>query len=155
MLLLKKFILVTFSLACLSSCAKQISSDFYSSRSIGEASTTYIGTIRNIRQVRVGQSSQLDQNTTGIVSGGILGGAIGGAASRGNVLPVAAGAIAGAFVGSLIEKDIKNQMALEYIIEMNDGRLITIVQGTNNYFYVNQPVYVIISPSGHSRIVPR
>src|SRR4051812_41179368 len=118
-LLINLILLVASSLA-FTSCARQISSDVYAVRQVGELSYTYIGTIQNVREVVVEQSEQLDHNQMGIASGGIAGGILGNAIGKGNFLPTAIGAAAGAVTGSLVEKKLKQQMGLEYIVVLND-----------------------------------
>lgn len=136
----------------LTSCAREISSDVYAANRVGEVPTTYQGVIKNVRQVCVDASESLEDNQTGIVGGAIAGGLVGNAIS-GQFIPTAAGAIAGAVGGSLIEKKLKQQTALEYIVEIQNGALMTIVQGKDNAFCIGQPVYVIVSQCGRSRII--
>lgn len=136
----------------LTSCARKISSDVYVANHVGEVSTTYQGVIKNVRQVCVDGSESLGGNQTGIAGGVIAGGLVGNAIS-GKFVPTAAGAIAGAIGGSLIEKKLKQQSAFEYIVEIQNGALMTIVQGTDNAFCIDQPVYVIVSQCGRSRII--
>lgn len=143
------------STVLITSCAREISSDVYSSRQVGKVSTTYAGTIKNVREVTVQQGEQLEDNGLGIAGGGIAGGVIGSAVGRGNFAPTAAGAIVGAVAGSLVEKKLKQQQALEYVVELDQGGLLTVVQGTDQQFDVGQPVYVLMSPSGRSRITPQ
>ena len=138
-----------------SSCARNISSDTYASRQVGEVSTTYAGVVRSMREITVEHGEQLEDNGLGLATGGIAGGVIGNAVGRGNVLPTAAGAIAGAVAGSFVEKKLKQQSALEYTVELENGNLLTIVQGKDQVFAIGQPVYVLVSPLGRSRITPQ
>jgi outer membrane lipoprotein SlyB len=137
------------------SCARQISSDVYASRQVGEVSVTYAGIIKSIREVCVEQGDQLEDNGIGIAGGGVTGGILGSAFGRGKLVPTAAGAIAGAVTGSFIEKKLKQQSAFEYIVELENGGLMTIVQGQDQVFCIGQPVYVIVSQTGRSRITPQ
>lgn len=155
MKLAKSVFLFILGVCSLTSCARQISSDVYSGRQVGEASFTYTGSIRNIREVCVDSSDGLENNEVGVIGGGVAGGVLGNAISRGHFLPTAAGAIAGAVAGSLVESKIKQQMAFEYIVELDAGRLMTVVQGKDDCFCIGQPVYVIVSQSGRSRITPQ
>lgn len=121
----------------------------HSSMYVGEASMTYTGVIRSIREVVVEKHS----SHLGTVGGGLAGGVIGSAIGRGNFLPTALGAVTGAVTGSMIEKRSNQRVALEYIIELSNGALMTIVQSPGPY-NIGQPVYVIVSPSGHSHLAP-
>ncbi|MDP1879552.1 MAG: hypothetical protein Q8K60_01270 [Parachlamydiaceae bacterium] len=140
---------------CFSSCARQISSDVYSARQVGEISITYAGVIRSMREVVVEHGDQLGDNEAGVVAGGVTGGVLGSAIGRGNLAPTALGAVAGAIAGSLVEKKLKTQTGMEYVVELNNGGLLTIVQGNDECFQIGQPVYVLASPCGRSRITPQ
>lgn len=149
--------LLSASTMILSSCAKEISSGVYSAHQVGEVSVTYSGVIRNVREVCIEGSDNLEENGLGIIGGGVVGGVVGSNIGKGNgrLLPTAVGAIAGAVGGSLIEKKLKQQTGFEYIVHLDDGMLMTIVQGRDYFFQVGQPVYVITSNSGRSRITPQ
>jgi outer membrane lipoprotein SlyB len=152
---MKHVILLAVSALLLTSCARQIDSDVYTTRQVGEVSTTYAGVIRNIREVCVQEGSQLEDNGLGMVGGGVAGGVVGSAVGRGHFVPTAFGAVAGAVTGSLLEKKMKQQIGYEYVVELYNGGLITVVQGRDQCFGIGQPVYVMMSPYGRSRIVPQ
>jgi outer membrane lipoprotein SlyB len=151
----KKIVLLASSVMLLTSCARQISSDVYAARQVGEVSTTYAGYIKSVREVCMEQGEQLEDNGLGLVGGGVAGGVAGSAIGRGHFVPTAAGAIVGAVAGSLVEKKLKQQSAFEYIVELENGGLITVVQGRDHLYNVGQPVYVIVSQTGRSRITPQ
>ena len=150
-----KWILLVVSAILFTSCARQIESDVYASRQVGEVSTTYPGVIRNIREVCVGEGEQLEENGVGIAGGGVAGGVLGSAIGKGRFAPTAIGAVAGAVTGAFVEKKLKQQMAFEYVVELYNGNFITVVQGQDQCFGIGQPVYVMISQMGRSRIVPQ
>ncbi len=148
---MKKFILLTCSCLLLASCARQIDSDVYASRQVGQVSATYPGVIRQIRQVCV----ENEDNGVGLVGGGVAGGLIGNAAGHGHFFPTAVGAVAGAVTGSLFEKKLTEQRGFEYIVELYNGGFVTVVQGTDQCFGIGQPVFVQMSSCGRSRIIPQ
>lgn len=152
---MKKIVLLGIGAIALTSCAREISSDVYASRQVGEVSTTFAGVIKNVRQVTVEHGENLEDNSLGIAGGGIAGGVIGHAVGRGNLAPTAAGAIVGAVAGSFAEKKLKQQTALEYVVQLDNGSLMTVVQGQDQVFSVGQPVYVMTSYGGRSRITPQ
>lgn len=147
------FVLLTTGMASFTSCARQISSDVYASGQVGEVSTTFAGIVKNVREVSVQHGDELEDNGLGIAGGGIVGGVIGNAVGRGHFVPTAAGAIAGAVTGSFLEKKMKQQTGFEYIVELDNGNLLTVVQGQDQMFQAGQPVYVIVSQGGRSRII--
>lgn len=147
-------LLLAFGVLFLSSCVSQMSSHEYVTRQVGEVCLTYAGKIKSMRAVCVSHGDQLENNELGIMGGGLAGGILGNAVGRGRFVPTAVGAVAGAVTGSLIEKRAKQQTAFEYIVELDQGGLMTIVQGPDQYFCIGQPVYVIVSQTGRSRIAP-
>lgn len=152
---MKKMIFLTLGSLLLTSCAREISSDVYASSQVGEVSTTYAGVVKSVRQVLVQHGEQLEDNGLGLAGGGVVGGAVGNTVGRGRFLPTAVGAIAGAVAGTLAEKKLKEQSALEYVVQLDNGNLITVVQGQDQVFAVGQPVYVLVSSFGRSRITPQ
>ena len=138
----------------LSGCARNISSDVYSESHVGEASRTFRGVVTHVRQVQVAPE-KLEENIIGAGAGALGGGLaashIGG--GKGQIAATAAGAIAGGLAGAYAEKMLKTQDALEYSVELRNGEMRTIVQGPNPAFSVGQPVLVIVSHQGRSRIV--
>jgi outer membrane lipoprotein SlyB len=153
--IMKKIAQLTIGIMLFTSCARQISSDVYSARQVGEVSTTIPGYVRNVREVCMEQGEQLQDNELGVAGGGVAGGVVGHAIGRGKFVPTAVGAVAGAVSGAFLEKKLKEQLALEYIIQLDNGSLITVVQGKDHLFTIGQPVYVIVSQSGRSRIIPQ
>lgn len=149
---MKKYLLLVCGLLTFTSCAREISSDVYTAKQVGEVSMTYAGVIQGVRPVTVEHGENLGDNELGIVGGGVAGGLVGSTVGKGNFVPVAAGAIAGAVAGAFIEKKVKQQNALEYVVQLDNGGLMTVVQGEDQVFGIGQPVYVLMSPRGRSRI---
>lgn len=145
---MKNILLIGLTSLLFTSCVRQqMSPNVYSARQVGEASMTYAGRIVNVRPVCVQQASGV-----GTVAGGVAGGVLGSAIGRGDLAPTAIGALAGAVAGSLIEQDASRQTGFEYVIQLDNGQLMTIVQGCNPFFQCGDPVYVIMSGSGRSRV---
>ena len=153
--ILRKLSILIIGIILFSSCAREIASDVYDARQVGEVSTTYAGYVRNVREVIMENGEQLENNGLGVLGGGFAGGVIGSSVGRGHFAPTAIGAVAGAVTGALFEKKLKQQSALEFIVALDNGGLITVTQGHDQMFDIGQPVYVIVSQSGRSRIVPQ
>ncbi len=144
------------ALFLLGACAKQISPNTYTNQHVGEASETFAGTIASVRQVMVQGSDELRDNNTGVLAGGVLGG-IGGSTlgkGKGNYAMTALGAVAGAAAGAYAEQELSKQNALEYIVQLDNGQLLTVVQGLEPSFTPGQRVFVIKGQRGRSRIIP-
>lgn len=147
------FILTTVSL--FTSCARTISSNTYSADHVGEASTTYGGVIISARQITVDDSERLQENTMGIAAGGIGGALLGSTIGKGtgNTVATIGGALAGATAGAFAEKALKSQAGIEYVVALDDGRAMTVVQGPEPTLREGQRVFVMVSYSGRSRVV--
>lgn len=152
---MKNLIFIALGALLCTSCAREIDSDVYASQQVGEVSKTYAGVITNVRQVTVQNGEQLEDNALGIAGGGVAGGVLGNALGKGKFGPTAAGAIAGAVAGSFVEKKLKQQEALEYIVQLDNGDLVTVVQGPDQVYPVGQRVYLLVSRGGRSRLTPQ
>lgn len=139
----------------LGGCARQISPNVYSEKSIGETSHTYRGKVVTARAIQVEGSEKLSGNTAGLLGGGVggllLGNQFGG--GTGKLAMSALGAAAGALGGSLAQKELEKQDAIEYVVQLADGGLRTVVQGPDPRFAPGQSVLLMVYHSGRSRIV--
>lgn len=139
----------------LGGCARDISSTTYSDATVGEASQTFRGTITNVRKVTVAPE-KLEDNVAGGLAGGVLGGVVGNQFGKGggNTAATAVGAIGGAVAGAFAEKALKTQDALEYTVQLDNGDMRTVVQGTAPALGNGQRVLLIVGQKNRSRIVP-
>lgn len=138
-------------------CAREISPDVYSADHVGEASVSFSGTIISTRQITVQDKERLQENTLGIVGGGV-GGVLAGSKigkGTGNSAAMIGGALVGATAGAFAEKALKTQQGTEYIVQLDNGELRTIVQGVEPALASGQLVYVIIGREGRSRVIAR
>lgn len=137
-----------------SACARQMSPDVYDSDHIGQVENTYQGTIVHVRQVGVQGGDQLQDNALGGIGGGVAGGMLGSTIGHGtgSLLGQIGGVIAGATIGAFTEHELKREKALEYIVQLDNGELKTIVQGTKPHLHEGQKVWVLVSNHGRSRI---
>lgn len=152
--LLKPLMLLLCAAVLASGCARNIGSNFYTSDSVGGVSTVYEGTIKSVRVVTVSKGDELEQNVTGGILGGVAGGFVGSTIGkgRGQDLATVGGALLGATAGALAEKELKTQQAYEYTVKLNDGSLVSVVQGLDASYSVGQRVLVHMSSNGRSRI---
>ena len=159
----------------LNGCARDISSNSYSDRHVGESSRTYKGRILSVRTVKVGPE-QLGDSYAGTAIGGIGGGVIGNqfGGGHGNIATTLGGAAIGALAGAFLEQELKNQDAYEYVVEidkgithsvakksspeyeveLDKGAMYTVVQGMDTKLSPGQPVLLMISHQGRSRLIP-
>lgn len=147
--------LVAITAVALSGCARNISSDTYDARTVGEAAFSYQGVVASARQVDVSEGDYLEDNKTGIIVGGVGGGIAGNqiGSGGGNLAATAGGAVLGAIAGAFAEKALKDQKGMEYVIRLNNGQMMTVIQGVDNPFATGQRVFVIVKNDGRSRVV--
>lgn len=152
------------AVSSLQGCTRDISSTTYTEASVGEASTTYKGQIISARVVTVKASERLEGNTTGIAAGGLAGAVAGSNIGKGgaaNLAGAVGAGLVGATFGALAEQKLKTQKAAEYVVELSDGRIKTIVQAlepaqTNPQRVIAPGTRVLLTESrtGRGRVVP-
>lgn len=133
-----------------SGCASNISPTSYSVGSVGQVNRTVAAKVISVRPV------QINGNTG---AGGTVGGALGatagssiGGGDRAHIAGALAGAVVGAIAGAAIEQNASKQSGLEYVVQTENNNLMTIVQGHDPAFAVNDKVLVLYgSPA---RLIP-
>ena len=119
----------------------------------GQAQTAlevYYGTVLKVSKVTI----QNPQTGAGAVGGAVVGGIVGSTigSGRGRKLATTAGALGGAAAGNAVEGSAARKAALEIEVEMDDGRILVIVQEKDDEFAVGDRVRLIKSPDGTHRI---
>ena len=138
---MRGFAVAALALTLLSGCAANISPSTYSVGSVGQINRTVAATVVSVRIVDVSGSTGLG-TTTGLAAGAVAGSAIGGG-TRANVLGAIGGALIAGAAGAIAEGQLTKQQAYEYIVETSNGNLMTIVQGGDPVFTLNQQVFVL------------
>ncbi len=154
---MKKLLFSLLSLVLLAACARETSSDVYDSETFGEATTTHRGTILDMREVTVKNGEGIQNNTTGLIGGGIVGALLGSTIGRGDgrLVATALGGVAGATGGAALQQGLGKEHAMQYIVQLDNGEEKTIVQAIKPYLHVGQKVFVMIPHHGRARIVAR
>ncbi|MCE3233063.1 MAG: pcp [Rickettsiaceae bacterium] len=165
---MKKIIAVTLSILTLAACARDLSSDVYTSDST--LSLTLQGKIISARPITIKNSDQLSDNTGGMLAGGALGAVAGSNMGGGNgqAAAVVGGALVGAAAGAVAQGSLGKSEGFEYIIKVDTKNLksdyyegsasmrnaissattsglVTVVQGKDVALNKGQSVYVIFS----------
>jgi outer membrane lipoprotein SlyB len=96
----------------------------YETGDVGRTIETAQGTVVSSRVVKVAGGA----NAVGPVAGGALGAAGSALAFGGSGLVAVIGGVLGAGVGYLAQKQLNNREGIEYILQMDDGRAVTLVQ---------------------------
>lgn len=134
-------------------CAKNTSPQFYSVGSVGQVNRTISGKVVSSREVDVSGTTELGGGTAAAL--GAIGGSSVGGSARDNLAGAIGGAVIGGLIGSAIEGNATKQRGMEYVIETENGNLMTIVQGLTPVFLVEQRVLVLYGSPSRVIIDPR
>ena len=132
------------------SCKPNVSPDSYSVGSVGQVNRVVRGVIVSARAVAISGTNTGIGAGAGAVAGGAGGSTIGGS-TEANIAAGVAGAVVGGLVGAMAEQEMTRQMGMEYIIEVKNGLLITVVQGDESPLGVGDKVLVIYG--GRARVI--
>lgn len=117
-----------------------------------EAQTPLIvhyGTVLNVAEVQIETEQTGTGAALGAIVGGIIGSTIGG--GDGKKLATTGGVIAGAAAGSALEKSTNTKTAVEVEVELDDGRLMVIVQEIDQSLQLYPGARVRVIESGYGR----
>ncbi len=135
----------------LSACGSS-GSDTYEADDVGKVLSTAEGTVISSREVEIeGKTGPI-----GAVAGGAAGGAAGYGLSSGSGPITVLGALVGAGAGYLAESTFNDREGYEYVVQMDDGRVVTLVQNRDDDeqpIKDGEPVLVQYGDS-YTRIIP-
>ena len=112
--------------------------------------TVYFGTVLQVSEVQIQGQESGAGTIGGAIVGGIVGSTIGG--GRGRTLATTGGALAGGAAGSAAERARATRPGLELEVELDDGRLMVIVQEKDDEFVVGDRIRLITAPDGTFRV---
>ncbi len=112
--------------------------------------TVYNGTVLRVSDVQIQGRETGVGAIAGAVAGGVVGSTIG--SGRGSTLAATGGALAGAAGGSAIEQRRATRPGLEIEVELDDGRIMAIVQEKDDEFIVGDRVRLLAAPDGTFRV---
>ena len=136
----------------LSACAPDISPDSYSIGSVGQVNRAVSGVILSARPVAIqGTRSGLGAGA-GALAGGTAGSTIGGS-TEANIIAAVGGAVIGGITGAAVEESATQQTGMEYVVETDNGALVTVVQGDEMPLAAGLRVLVIYGT--RARVIPR
>ncbi len=131
-------------------CGTSQSGQVYSSGQAQKSLSVYYGTIIELRQVTIQDKTSGAGAVVGGVAGGVLGSTIG--SGRGRTLAAVGGALAGMAAGNAVEKSAGTKPAVEFTIELDNGRLMAVVQEDGAYFRVGDRVRLLQGGDGTWRV---
>lgn len=140
----------------LGACARDLGGASVDSARVGQAQNTERGVVRSVRAVNITEGDRLQDNVGGGLVGGVAGGLIGSqiGGGRGAVVATGLGALAGAAAGAAAQRETSRQTGFEYVVEVNFGRLLTVVQTDAQPIPVGTQVFVMTGGGQRSRITP-
>jgi len=140
--------IITVFTGCTSTSQK---SKIYTRSQAQSALTVYYGTVLNVANVRIQTETK---GVIGGIAGAVLGGVIGSTIGDGTGRRIATtvGGLGGAAAGSKVEEKLKIKPGVELEIELDDGRLMVIVQEKDDVYAVGDRIRVIDSHDGTLRV---
>lgn len=137
----KKVLLVAaLTVVSATACTTNLSSGTYSTYGASTMQQVVPGVVVSARSVQVAN----DNNTVGTVAGAALGGLAGSTIGHGagSVAGAVGGALLGGLAGNQIEKQVTTQTAMEYVVKLSNGTMVSVVQAPDQIFYKGQKVFV-------------
>lgn len=150
---MKILTLLSIVIIILVGCAAKVSPEAYSIRSVGQVNRSVAATVVSAREVSVAGTTGLGVNL-GAGVGAVLGSTAGNN-SRAKIVGAIGGAVVGGLAGATLEASGTKQNGTEYVVETENGNLITIVQGTEAVFSEKQKVLVLYGPPSRLIADPR
>lgn len=153
---MKKFamLLILPALLLLNACAADIGANQYDSSAVGSVNRTLLGRVVSVRQISVADSDRSAGTAIGAIGGGLAGSQIGSGSTAG-ILGAVGGALIGGAAGNYAQKGLSSQNGYEYVIQLDNGGLVTLTQGTDVLLAAGQRCMVLYgSGSDRARVVP-
>jgi outer membrane lipoprotein SlyB len=123
---------------------------------IRSVSGVYYGTVLDVTDIMVAEDPSLTGPIVGGVVGAIVGGALSGTLGRplsgsaGDLLLTAAGIVVGVEMGSKVRS--RTYRATQITMELNNGKILVIVQGSDDYFLKGDKVRILHMGEGRARV---
>jgi len=144
------------ALAASTACAPVVVPPAYPAYQTGQAMTVEPGVVQAVRTVKIQGMPTGAGAAVGSTVGAIAGAAAGSNSScyysGGSWWGALAGAIIGGLAGNAMETAAAQKNGLEIQVRMDDGRVLSIVQGAEETFRPGDDVDVLTAPDGSSRV---
>ena len=146
--------LAVAALSVLGACTADIGANQYDSSSVGSVTRAVKGKIISVRHVTVRDDDRSTGTTIGGVAGGLAGSQIGKGSTAG-VLGAVGGALLGGVAGNLAQSELSSQGGYEYVIQLENGGVVSVTQGTDVILNIGQPCMVIYgNGNSRARVIP-
>ena len=139
----RRFLIVVclIALASGTGCTKNYSPDTYAPGGMQQANKVDRAIVKSFRSVDVSDPSLGLGTVAGAAAGGVAGAQIG--KGSGNALATVGGVLVGGAVGYLVDQEANATTAFEYILEKQNGDLMTLAQKQEQPFAVGSPVLIL------------
>ncbi|GAB1232991.1 glycine zipper 2TM domain-containing protein [Ferrigenium sp. UT5] len=130
----------------LAACASGKSGDVYTRDQVRQIQTYRVGIIEGLHEVRIEGTKTPIGGGAGAVVGGVAGSSVG--RGKGSAVAGVLGAVVGGVVGAAAEEGYTREDGIEFAIQLEDGRHISVVQAksvNDETFAVGDKVRVIDS----------
>ncbi len=144
------FLAVFCALFIFPGCGTSQTGKVYTQGQAQKSLDVYYGTIIELREVTIQGSSSGAGAVVGGVAGGVVGSTIG--SGRGRTLATVGGALAGVAAGSAVEKKSGTKAAMEFTIELDNGRMMAVVQEADGHYRVGDRVRLLQGGDGTWRV---
>ena len=130
-------------------CTSRIGADQYDTSAVGEVNRAVKGTVVSVRQISIASN-----NGAGTLIGGAAGGVAGsmiGGSDTAHILG-AIGAVVGGIAGNAAQEGLSSQSGYEYVIQLDNGSMVTVSQGNDVLLNPGQKCMVLYGK--RARVVP-
>lgn len=138
-------------IAALNACTADIGANDYYASSANTVTTTKTCTVVSLRPVTVKSNNNNAGSLLGAAAGGVAGSAIGGD-STAHILGAIGGAVVGGIAGDATQAQLSKQTGFEYVVRLDNGSLVTVVQGNDVYIQPGQRCLVLYGRQ--ARVIP-
>lgn len=148
------WIVAVLPLLLLGACAADIGANQYDSSAVGSVTQALKGTVISVRAITVRDSDKSTGTAIGALAGG-LGGSQIGKGSTATILGATGGALLGGAVGNMAQGKLSSQQGYEYVVQLDNGTVVTVSQGNDVLLATGQRCMVLYGSGGsRARVIP-
>ena len=148
---MKKYLSVLALSLGLNACTADIGANDYYASSANTVTATKACTVVSLRPVTVKSNDNNAGTLFGAAAGGVAGSSIGGGDTA-HSLGAIGGALVGGIAGDAAQAGLSKQTGYEYIVRLDNGSMVTVVQGNDVYIQPGQRCLVIYGRQ--ARVIP-
>ena len=116
-----------------------------------QMSTVLDGTVLSVRPITIDGSQSGIGASAGAIAGGVAGASVGG--GSGTIVGSVVGAVLGGVIGNSVERGTTQQNGVEILVQLRNGERRSVIQGAaGDTWAVGEPVVLVVSAGGHTRV---